>query len=133
MGEKMRPSGEDFRLRMQLETTLLVWVRTCLALMGFGFVVARFGLFLREIAEAGHLTLDHHPRLAYLSSVSGTILIGLGVVILLTVVVTHYRAVSRLERGELSLPPKLSLGIVLSLLLAALGMTMAVYLTVLEW
>ena len=28
------------------ERTLLAWIRTGLALMGFGFVVARFGLFL---------------------------------------------------------------------------------------
>ncbi len=32
------------------ERTLLAWVRTGLAMMGFGFVVARFGLFLRELA-----------------------------------------------------------------------------------
>ena len=31
-------------------TMLLAWVRTGLAMMGFGFVVARFGLFLRELA-----------------------------------------------------------------------------------
>lgn len=30
------------------ERTLLAWVRTGLALMGFGFVVARFGMFLGE-------------------------------------------------------------------------------------
>jgi putative membrane protein len=28
------------------ERTFLAWIRTGLALMGFGFVVARFGLFL---------------------------------------------------------------------------------------
>jgi putative membrane protein len=31
---------------------MLAWVRTGVALMGFGFVVARFGLFLRELAVA---------------------------------------------------------------------------------
>jgi hypothetical protein len=29
---------------------LLAWIRTGLALMGFGFVFARFGLFLRDLA-----------------------------------------------------------------------------------
>lgn len=29
------------------ERTLLAWQRTAIALMGFGFVVERFGLFLR--------------------------------------------------------------------------------------
>ena len=31
------------------ERTFLAWIRTGIALMGFGFVVARFGLFLEEI------------------------------------------------------------------------------------
>jgi uncharacterized membrane protein YidH (DUF202 family) len=35
-------------------------MRTGLALMGFGFVVARFGLFLREIAAAGQVMARPH-------------------------------------------------------------------------
>jgi putative membrane protein len=31
------------------ESTFLAWIRTGLALMGFGFVVARFGLFLEQV------------------------------------------------------------------------------------
>src|ERR1700730_16404409 len=31
------------------ERTFLAWIRTGLALVGFGFVVARFGLFLRAL------------------------------------------------------------------------------------
>jgi uncharacterized membrane protein YidH (DUF202 family) len=34
------------------ERTFLAWIRTGLALMGFGFVVARFGLFLTELQIA---------------------------------------------------------------------------------
>ena len=37
---------EDPRTRLAGERTLLAWVRTGLAKMGCGFVVARFGLFL---------------------------------------------------------------------------------------
>ena len=33
---------------------LLAWIRTGLALMGFGFVVARFGLFLRQLQAMQH-------------------------------------------------------------------------------
>lgn len=36
------------------ERTYLAWIRTGLALMGFGFVVARFGLFLKQLELIQH-------------------------------------------------------------------------------
>lgn len=41
--------SEDPRLYMAAERTVLAWIRTGVALIGFGFIVARFGLFLREL------------------------------------------------------------------------------------
>ncbi|HTG58643.1 MAG TPA: DUF202 domain-containing protein, partial [Terriglobia bacterium] len=41
------PSGTSDYLAA--ERTFLAWIRTGLALMGFGFVVARFGLFLQAL------------------------------------------------------------------------------------
>jgi uncharacterized membrane protein YidH (DUF202 family) len=40
----------DPRVCFAAEQTFLAWIRTGLALMGFGFVVARFGIFLQQIA-----------------------------------------------------------------------------------
>ncbi len=39
----------DLRILQANERTLLAWVRTSAGLMAFGFVVARFGLWLRWI------------------------------------------------------------------------------------
>src|SRR6266853_6268097 len=39
----------DPRVFFAAERTLLAWVRTGLTIMAFGFVVARFGLFLRIV------------------------------------------------------------------------------------
>ena len=53
-------TGGDTRQKAALtdylaaERTLLAWIRTGLALMGFGFVVARFGLFLRQLQAMQH-------------------------------------------------------------------------------
>lgn len=53
-------SRDDARLREHLanERTLLSWIRLGLASAGFGFIVARFGLFLRTAAgqeDGAHL------------------------------------------------------------------------------
>jgi putative membrane protein len=39
------------------ERTLLAYLRTALAFIGFGFVIARFSLFLREAAIVAHMTI----------------------------------------------------------------------------
>jgi len=45
--------SNDPRVFFAAERTLLAWIRTGLTVIGLGFVVARFGLFLRLMAEQG--------------------------------------------------------------------------------
>jgi putative membrane protein len=51
------PPANPNRTRDHLanERTFLAWVRTALGLIGLGFVLARMGLFLRQLARAGGL------------------------------------------------------------------------------
>jgi putative membrane protein len=123
-------SNEEFRMLLQLETSLLGWLRTSLALMGFGFVIARFGLFLREIAHVNEIALQPHTWLTAVNTGAGTALIVLGIVVLLIAVRNHQQTVQRLHRGELTLPSRWSMSVIVSLLLAALGMGMAIYLAI---
>ena len=56
MNREVKAGGGDSRGRdhMANTRTLLAWIRTAVALIGLGFVVARFGLFLRALgARAG--------------------------------------------------------------------------------
>jgi putative membrane protein len=119
------PSPMDPRVGLAAERTLLAWVRTGLALMGFGFVVARFGLFLREIAAARLAPPEPSPGL---SLWIGSGLVVLGVVVNVAAAVQHVRLLRRLERGEPYRPSAWSLGIAVTLLLACLGVVMTAYL-----
>jgi len=49
-------SNRDPRVYLAAERTFLAWIRTSLALMAFGFVVSRFGLFLRVLESSSGAT-----------------------------------------------------------------------------
>jgi len=107
------------------ERTLLAWIRTGLALMGFGFVVARFGLFLRELSliPAVAATPDR-----VLSAPLGTALVLLGVGVQLAAIVRHVQRVRALRLGRPSWEAPSRLGIGVAALLALTGVVMAVHL-----
>jgi putative membrane protein len=117
----------DPRVYFAAERTLLAWVRTGLALMGFGFVVARFGLFLRELAAVRDVSPQHNLGL---SLWVGTTLVILGVAVNLAAAVKHCYTVRRLERGEALRFRPWSLGMVVAFLLGLLGLLTATYLLV---
>jgi putative membrane protein len=114
------------RLRETAETNLLVWIRTCLAMMGFGFVLARFGLFLSRLAALDRSREYHPPGF---SMAAGTGLIVMGVVFLSAAVFLHWRLVDRLNRGEHpELSGRWSLGVLAAVVLIAAGLVLAGYL-----
>lgn len=114
----------DPRVRFAAERTLLAWVRTGVAMMGFGFVVARFGWFLREFAAQQ----QQPAKSSAWSLVLGVGLIGLGVAVNAIAGIGHARFLRGHDRGEPYRPPAWSLGIVVAAVLAALGVGMAAYL-----
>lgn len=51
----MRNDGSANRDHLANERTFLAYVRTSLAFIAFGFVIARFSLFAREISVIAHI------------------------------------------------------------------------------
>jgi putative membrane protein len=116
----------DPRIYMAVERTFLAWIRTGLSLMGFGFVVARFGLFLRELGETA---FDQSVRVTGFSMWAGTTMLLVGVAINVVAAIQHVKTIRDLNAGiEIVGKPSMT-GIVLALLMAAAGLTMAAYLT----
>lgn len=107
------------------ERTLLAWIRTGLALMGFGFVVARFGLFLQQLQ-----VMQRSPAAqSYgLSLWFGTALIAVGVIVNAFAGWHHLQLVRELDRGGTnhSRPSIQAVGI--AFFLALVGLAMTIYL-----
>ncbi|HEY7155337.1 MAG TPA: DUF202 domain-containing protein [Gemmataceae bacterium] len=116
----------DPRVYFAAERTLLAWVRTGQAMMGFGFVVARFGLFLGELAAVREVSPP--PHRSGLSLWVGTTLVILGVAVDVAATVKHWFTIRRLQRGQPLEFRRWSLGMVVAFLLGLLGLLTATYL-----
>lgn len=119
--------AEDPSVRFAAERTLLAWIRTGLALMGFGFVVARFGLFLQRLALVDG---EPAPHSYGWSLWLGTALVVLGISVTLLAAFQHWLILQRLDRGEDYVAPRWSLGLLVALVLAVLGALMVAYLLI---
>jgi putative membrane protein len=121
--EKETPSPSRTRDHLANERTLLAWVRTSIAIIGLGFIVARFGLLLRELGAT-----NPHPLPTGVSTVTGVALTVCGVIVLL-LSLQRYRTVGEgIERNEYGWSPRLA--IALTLVLAAAGVLLAIYLII---
>ena len=119
---------QDPRVYFAAERTFLAWIRTGLGLMGVGFAVARFGLFLRQMqSEETHVPV----HATGLSVWSGVALVALGVVVNVSSVFSHVSVIHKLKSGTW-LPGQVSKNAVaLAVLLALVGMGMGAYLLLL--
>jgi putative membrane protein len=79
------------RSREAAERTLMAWIRTALALIGFGFTIAKFHDYL----EQSDLQLAVDP--IHSALLFGGSFIAIGVFGLIAAIVQHWRILKRLE------------------------------------
>jgi uncharacterized protein (DUF302 family)/uncharacterized membrane protein YidH (DUF202 family) len=122
MPDDSKPTPRDF---LAVERTFLAWIRTGLALMGLGFVLARFGIFSREFSL---IQPSLPPPSSGLSLWFGTALIFLGVLVCLLSLVRYRMLLQQLKESEAMLSRPSTLAMMAALILAILGVAMAIYL-----
>ena len=91
----------DPRVPLAMERTFLAWIRTGLAMMGFGFVIARFAVFLGEMRG---VTEDLSRPV--LSLFVGTAFVGLGVIATIYAAARFHSDLRALEAGAPFTPRK---------------------------
>ncbi len=116
---------QDPRVYFAAERTFLAWIRTGLGLMGIGFAVSRFGLFLRELgATQSHIA----TKKTGLSLWVGVALVALGILVNVSALVQYLRTVRELKAGTWIAGRISANAVILAIILAAVGIGMAAYL-----
>ncbi|MDR2550923.1 MAG: DUF202 domain-containing protein [Desulfobulbus sp.] len=116
-------SLNDPRVFFAAERTLMSWTRTSLALMGFGFVVERFGLFVTTL-----ISQHSEPLQRGLSFWIGLSFILLGAVASIGPAVQFRSVLRRLQPEDIPSGYFTDLGPCINLAVTVLGLALAAYL-----
>lgn len=117
----------DPRVFFAAERTVLAWVRSGITVMGIGFVVARFGLFLQIVAASSvDGSAAHHAH--WPSNLLGIALVLLGSFMILAALYNHYAYVRTLPREDVPSQPLPWMTTFVCAMLAAVGIVLAAWL-----
>jgi putative membrane protein len=121
--KKPLPDHQKGTEHLAAERTFLAWVRTSIAVISLGFVVAKFGVWLRELAS--HLDPQMSTRGSGLSLPIGVGMMAFGAVICV-LAAWHFHAINlAIERGEVQ--PNRALVIAITAGVALLAAIMIAY------
>ncbi|HUA76896.1 MAG TPA: DUF202 domain-containing protein [Acetobacteraceae bacterium] len=110
------------------ERTFLAWVRTAIAVMAFGFLVARFNLFLKIAAQslAGSGRMMAVPGGGF-GGVAGVVLIVAGTVMVAIAAIRFIRTERAIDSAEPSAEGA-HVDLALAALMVVLGIALVLYL-----
>lgn len=108
------------------ERTLLMWIRTGGGLIGLGFIVDRFAVFLKTMGSAGQSPEANSAARIPLWLGAGLALLGACVNVVSAV--RYWRFQRRFDRGDTSPGRGVIVALILAFVLAVAGIGVAVYL-----
>ena len=122
-GLQENKSFDKSREHLANERTFLAWIRTSIALMGFGFVIVKFTLFLKEISLM--LETKGVSSKGY-SAIIGIIMVALGVIIAILAFL-QYKKNEKLINNNSFFPSSI-LSLVITLVMLIGGIILIFYL-----
>lgn len=92
---EIKATPQDPRIYLAGERTILAWIRTGIALMGFGFIVARFGVF----GESGNHQAAETSNQPTFSLWIGSAFVVIGIATSIIAPIRHQQRIAALEKG----------------------------------
>src|ERR687886_970183 len=118
------PNPNELRDHLANERTLLAWARTAITIMALGFVIAKFGILVREVRGLTYAAQEA----VHFSALFGAALACTGAVALAFAAAGFVRVKSGIDRQEVTFSP--TLGLVVAVVLTIVGLLLAAYLLV---
>jgi putative membrane protein len=124
----MNPAESDPRVLFAAERTLLAWIRTALGVMGLGFVIAKFGLFVHIMSL--QLPSEHAHPVSGLSAVLGIFFVLTGAIVTWIATIQHRRFVASLSDSDIPTGYSTTFASGFGVFMGLLGIVLAGYLVI---
>jgi putative membrane protein len=121
---RSRPPGpNELRDHLANERTFLAWIRTSITIVALGFVVAKFGILLREVGGS-HV----HPLTSQAGAVVGVVLVVAGLVTAALATLRFLQTRDDIEQEVVAFSPVFD--VALAVMVGLVSIVLAIYLVI---